>query len=599
MYSISLNLKDHACLVVGGGTVAARKIDGLLKEGASVTVVAPRAAPGIEALFCEKKILLQLRPYEPGEAAQYCLVFAATNDPEVNRRVFADADQAKVWANVADDPPLCSFHLPSRVERGALTLSIASGGEAPFAVRRLRQLLERRLGPEWAEWMNAATAFRKKLRQRQFSSGESERLFDIFFETTVDENKLQSRVPTEAEVEAWLMREFDEQNTPGDAVAAPDAKSRPPGFVSLVGGGPGDPGLLTVKGRDRLMRADAVVCDRLAQGVIPCDLPVDVSIHFVGKTAGNHPMPQEEINAMLVRLAKMGKRVVRLKGGDPYVFGRGGEEVSALAEAGIPFEVVPGITAAVAVPAYAGIPVTFRKEAVRVTLITAHEAAKSGGPQIRFDLLAEDPHAVLLGYMGVTNLEHVMRSLLTNGMRPDMPAAIIEQGTTAMQRAVYGTVETIFAKAQEAKIGSPALFVVGPTAAHADTLNWFEGRPLSGQRLVAFHVTPELRETLFLDGAEILCLPNPLSPAARLVMDALPLTGAVFLNAEEVDCLEEERGRGSWVKSPVAWCLSEAAVKRARSLGWPQIHRVQGTDPGLLVHLMRETISGQNLSQNE
>ena len=193
--------------------------------------------------------------------------------------------------------------------------------------------------------------------------------------------------------------------------------------MSLVGAGPGCAGLLTLRGRQRLLSAQAVLYDRLAAPALPCDLPDCVALYPVGKHAGTHPIPQEQITALLVQLAREDKRVVRLKGGDPNVFGRGGEEAEALAAAGIPFEIVPGVTSGVAAPAWLGVPVTHRQEAVRLTLVTAHESVKSDGPQVRWDLLAQDPHATLVGYMGVSSLPRVVAQLLAGGMSPQTPAA--------------------------------------------------------------------------------------------------------------------------------------------------------------------------------
>ncbi len=217
---------------------------------------------------------------------------------------------------------------------------------------------------------------------------------------------------------------------------------------------------------------------------------------------------------------------------------------------------------------------TFRKEAVRVTLITAHEAIKTDGPQVRWDLLAADPNSVILGYMGVTNLEQTMRRLVENGMDPKTPAALIERGCTSRQKAVYGTVSDLHSKSEEASLGPPALFVVGPTACKAEALDWFGRRPLVGERLVSFGKPEDFVHTLTEAGAEWVALPNPVSEAAGLVMDALPVTGAVFFNAEEVDLMEEERGRKSWVKQPFAWCLTEEAARRAEALDWPEVKEV-------------------------
>jgi uroporphyrinogen III methyltransferase/synthase len=338
-------------------------------------------------------------------------------------------------------------------------------------------------------------------------------------------------------------------------------------MVSLVGAGPGDPGLLSLRARQRLLSADVVVYDRLAAGALPCDLPQATQLHCVGKQAQHHPVTQEEIIALLLRLAREGKRVVRLKGGDPFVFGRGGEEAEALAEAGISFEIVPGVTAAIAVPAYAGIPITYRKEVVRVTLVTAHEAIKSRG-QVDWDLLAKDAHATLVGYMGVNSLPAVVGNLLKAGMDPHTPAAMIEQGTTASQRTVFSTVERLPEKAKEEGIEPPALFVIGPVVRHAQKLAWFTRRPLFGQRLIMTAPGGELGRQLDSLGAQVVEVPLPITEVARVVMGAWPLSGCVFRSPDEADALEEERDALTWSDRPTAICLGERTAYRARQLNW-------------------------------
>ncbi len=587
-----LDLRGRRCLVVGGGGVALRKVDGLVDAGARVTVVATEVTPALALLAERGEVRLERRTYEDGEAAGYALVFAATDDRAVNRRVFEDADGAGVWANVAADPELCSFHLPARVRRGVMQLAVASAGEAPFVVRRLRQLLERRFGPEWAEWMEAAGRFRRAVLDVGLSRAEREDRFDAFFAATVDPLRLTARVPTEREEDALL-----ECGEPvcGERRLAP-ARREPaadaPGLVSLVGAGPGDAGLLTVRGRRRLLGADAVVYDRLAATALPCDLPASVELHCVGKTAGNHPVPQEEINALLVRLGRAGRRVVRLKGGDPYVYGRGGEEALALAEAGVPFEVVPAVTAGVAVPGYAGIPVTHRRESVRVTLVTAHEAVKSGGPQVRWDLLAGDPHATLIGYMGVTALSGVVEKLLAAGLDPETPAALVEAGTTAAQRVVRAPVAELPAAVLRAGLRPPGLFVIGPTVAHADRLDWFATRPLFGERLLVPAPAGALGEALELAGAEVVEAPLPMTPAARVVVAAVPLTGCLVRCPDDVELLDEERDGPGWGPGVVAWCLGEAAAARARACGWRRVEELdEEADAGAVVATLRRLVS--------
>ena len=326
-----------------------------------------------------------------------------------------------------------------------------------------------------------------------------------------------------------------------------------------------------MRGRRRLEEADAVVFDRLAAAALPCDLSASVELHPVGKVAGNHPIPQEEINALLVRLAREGKRVVRLKGGDPYVFGRGGEEAEELGAAGIPFEVVSGVTSGVAAMAWAGIPVTHRREAVRLTLLTAHEAIKSDGPQVRWDLLAQDEHATLVGYMGVAALPKVVENLVAAGMNPATPAAMVEQGTTAAQRQVVTTLAELPQAIERAGLKPPALFAVGPTVQHAARLDWYGLLPLTGHRFLMTASASVLAARLEDEGAEVVVVPMPVSPAARVVMAALPLTGCVVRDRAEVDWLDEERDNPGWGEDTTAWCLGREAADRARERGWQRI----------------------------
>jgi uroporphyrin-III C-methyltransferase/precorrin-2 dehydrogenase/sirohydrochlorin ferrochelatase len=581
MFPIMLHLKGKRCLVVGAGGVALRKVQGLVAEGAQVHVVAPEVVPQIEELAEDGRITIDRRAYRPGEAGGYVLVFTATNRREVNRRVFEDASRAGVWVNSADDPELCSFHLPARVQRGPLQLAIASGGEVPFAVRRLRQLLEQRFGPEWGEWSEAASRFRSRVRDAGIGPVERETCFGRFFAATVDRERLSARVPTESEQAEWAR-----VSSSGEADAVRPERHRPaagerdwtPGrapTVSLVGAGPGCAGLLTLRGRERLMAADAVVYDRLAASALPCDLPARVELHCVGKTPGRHPVPQEQITALLVRLAREGKRTVRLKGGDPYVFGRGGEEAEALRAEGIPFEVIPGVSAGFAAPAWAGIPVTHRGEAVRVTLLTAHECIKRKGPQVRWDLLARDPQATLVGYMGVATLPQVAASLIAEGMDPATPAAMIERGTMAAQRTVVSTLAALPEAVRREGLQAPAVFIIGPTVRRADKLNWFGDLPLIGERLVVPGGASALTRDLEAAGAEVVAVRSPVTPAARVVIAAAPLTGCVLRSPAEVDLLDEERQGPGWERDPVAWCLDRETAERARQLGWQRVCHVE------------------------
>jgi uroporphyrin-III C-methyltransferase len=440
----------------------------------------------------------------------------------------------------------------------------------------MRKLLERRMGPEWAEWAEAAARFRQKVLSAHLCRAEQERCFDAFFDASVDAQCLRARVPTASE-QSLILRPQETKLEPCRLLP----KARKPvcrGFVSLVGAGPGDPGLLTIKAKKRLLRADAVVYDRLAATSLPCDLRPDVELHPVGKQAQHHPVPQEEINALLVRLGRAGKQVVRLKGGDPFVFGRGGEEALALVEAGIRFEVLPAVTAGVAVPAYAGIPVTHRGKAVRLILVTAHESEKDTGPQVRWDLMAQDPYTTLVGFMGVRNLPQVVKRLLSAGMDPETPAALIQRGTTSAQKSVCSTLSQLNRDGQQAGIRPPAVFVIGSTIDLAATLSWAERRPLHGQRLLFPGPSGPLAEALEDEGAELVVVPLPVTPAARVVMDALPLSGCVFSSPDQVDSIENERASRSFGPTLCAWCLDQETAQRARKLGWSDIQVVPDAD---------------------
>ena len=576
MYPVMLQLEGSRCLVVGGGGVALRKVEGLLQEKARVHLIAPDTIGPLEELARCGRIRLDKRPYRRGEAGGYTLVFAATSDPETNQQVYEDARAAGVWVNTADDPERCTFQLPARVRRGDLQITISSTGTAPFAVRRLRQVLERIFGPEWTEWMASAGRFRNRVRAAGGDTVREQELYERFFDSTVDAERFVVRVPGSAESDAWI-GESEGTGLPedgSDREAPLPVEDGIEGFVSLVGAGPGDAGLVTLKGYRRLLEAEAVVYDYLAETVIPPSLGPDVELHPVGKRAGYHPVGQDEINALLVRLAREGKRVVRLKGGDPYVFGRGGEEGEVLAAFGIPFEVVPGVTSGVAVPAYAGIPVTHRTEAVRVSFVTAHECMKESGPQVRWDLMARDRSMTLVGYMGVTSLPKVVQRLLEAGMDPRTPAALIERGTTSRQRVVDAEVAQLVEVSRAAGIRPPAIFVIGPSVRHASRLDWFGAQALFGERMLVAQGEDRIVTALERAGAEVVEVPLPVTPAARVVLNALPLTGCLFRTIEEVEAFDEERDGRSWGPGIRAWCLGVETARRARRRGWKRVEEL-------------------------
>ncbi|MCF6287335.1 MAG: uroporphyrinogen-III C-methyltransferase, partial [Candidatus Hydrogenedentes bacterium] len=288
------------------------------------------------------------------------------------------------------------------------------------------------------------------------------------------------------------------------------------GKVYLVGAGPGDPGLLTLRGLQCLQRAEVVVYDALVNPLI-LEHAVHAERIYVGKQADRHSLPQEEIQRILLEQAIAGRQVVRLKGGDPFVFGRGGEEALSLAAAGLPFEVVPGVTAGIAAAAYAGIPVTHRGLAASVTFITGH--LSGGGKILDIDFGRFDPKGTLVFYMGVGALAQIREGLLTNGWQGDTPCAVIEWGTCARQRTVTESLDRIAAAAASAAIGAPAIIIVGAVAVLRESLAWFESRPLYGLRVAITHAqqgNDTLEERLRTLGADVYPCPTvEISPEAR------------------------------------------------------------------------------------
>ena len=426
-------LKDRPVLVVGTGEIADRKIAFLQRAGAQVQIVA-------EADFAESQI------------DSVVLVIAATEDRALNSRI-SDAAQARHrLVNVVDDQPLCSFIFPSIVDRSPLLVAISSGGTAPVLARVLREKIEALLPTSLGRMAEKASYWRSHLKTRLTSVTERRRFWEKFFVNDRLAQVLanQDTQAVEETTEQLLSEPLDHR-----------------GEVVLVGAGPGDAGLLTLKGLQQIQQADIVVYDRLVSDDIMNLVRRDADRVFVGKRAGYHCVPQEEINQILLREAQKGKRVVRLKGGDPFIFGRGGEELETLCNAGIPFSVVPGITAASGCSAYSGIPLTHRDYAQSVRLVTGH--LKTGSELDWHNLAAEKQ--TLVFYMGLNQAATIQAKLLEHGMEADMPVALVENGTAITQRVVDGVLTQLGELAQQ--VESPALIVVGRVVALREKLNWF------------------------------------------------------------------------------------------------------------------------------
>jgi uroporphyrin-III C-methyltransferase/precorrin-2 dehydrogenase/sirohydrochlorin ferrochelatase len=457
LYPLFADLAGKRVLVVGGGAVARRKTRALLDAGAEVTVGAPEFEPELAAL----RVRLLFGRFEECWLEQAWLVVAATDDAAVNRRVAQACARRRVLVNVVDDLELSSFQVPAVVERGPLQIAISSAGSAPLLARALREKLEAQLDESLGELARFLARARGAIRRRLPDLPARRRFFA---------RVLEGRIP------ALLRggRNDEAQATLEEELSVRPAHSR--GRVALVGAGPGDAGLLTLRALRLLNEADVILHDRLVSPDVLALARRDAECIDVGKQAGHHHATQERIHALLLQHAKAGKSVVRLKGGDPFVFGRGGEELEFLRAHGIDYEVVPGITAALACAAYAGIPLTHRDHAQSVCLVTAHGRDDLNSPD--WPALAKD-RQTLAFYMGVTGLAALRDGLLAHGRAADTPCALIENGTRRDQRVIAGALRDLPALAAQHAVQSPALLVVGEVAALAHTLHWFGAPPLA------------------------------------------------------------------------------------------------------------------------
>lgn len=461
---IFCRLDNKPVLLVGGGEVAERKARLLLDAGARLTVVSPALDPELAALATSGTIDWLAVEFEPVHLTGKWLVVAATDRREVNALVYQSANQAGIFANVVDDPKRSSFIMPSIIDRSPLMVAISSSGKAPVLARLLREKLEALLPQHLGAVAAFAGGLRARVKARFASMGERRQ----FWERLLGADRLGQALARGDKASA---------NQLADALFAEDAGAK--GEVILVGAGPGDPGLLTLHALRHMQQADLVVYDRLVSDEVMALVRRDAKRIFVGKQAGNHCVPQEGINQLLLEEAKKGLRVVRLKGGDPFIFGRGGEELETLVGSGVGFQVVPGITAASGCAAYAGIPLTHRDHAQSVRFVTAH--GKGGTQDLDWPLLARDQQTLVF-YMGLSSCATIRQKLTAHGKAGTTPVALIERGTQPRQRVIRGTLDQL----PELAVGveSPALIMVGSVVTLADKLAWF-GQTNHGMQTVA------------------------------------------------------------------------------------------------------------------
>ncbi|MFI8743615.1 siroheme synthase CysG [Pseudomonas sp. NPDC077186] len=448
-------LQDRPVLVIGGGEVALRKARLLSDAGVRLRVVAPEIRSELQELAGPAGIFL--RGYQAGDLQGVALVIAATDDEPLNARISVQAQALGIPVNVVDAPALCSVIFPAIVDRSPLIVAVSSGGDAPVLARLIRAKIETWIPATYGQLANLGKRFRERVKQL-FPDVQQRRVFwEDVFQGQVAESVFAGK-PEEGErlLEARL------------AGAAPRAL----GEVYLVGAGPGDPDLLTFRALRLMQQADVVLYDRLVAPAIIELCRRDAERIYVGKRRADHAVPQEQINQLLIDLARQGKRVLRLKGGDPFIFGRGGEEIEQLAAEGIPFQVVPGITAASGCAAYAGIPLTHRDHAQSVRFVTGH--LKDGSSDLAWqDLVA--PNQTLVFYMGLVGLAGICEQLIAHGCAPATPAALIQQGTTQNQRVFTGTLASLPQLVAEHEVHAPTLVIVGEVVQLRDKLAWFEG----------------------------------------------------------------------------------------------------------------------------
>lgn len=448
-------LTEKKCLIIGGGSVATRKARLLMDANARVTVIAPELAEELSQLAAENKIEHIGRSFKPGDSRSYTLVICATNDPNINAQVSKDAQQNNIPVNVVDQPELSSFIFPAIIDRSPITIAVSSAGVAPVLSRMLRAKLETLLPHALGNLAELAAKFRQAVKDH-FVNAEQRRIFwESIFEGPIADLCYQGQyIKAEAALQERLNQTAD---TPAS------------GKVYLVGGGPGDPELLTLKALRILQLADIIVYDRLVSPAVLNLARRDAERIYVGKKRSDHSVPQESINALLIKLAKQGKRVVRLKGGDPFMFGRGGEEIETLVDENIAFEVVPGITAASGCASYSGIPLTHRDHAQSCMFVTGH--LKDNTVNLDWDQLAK-PNQTIVIYMGLIGLRQISEKLIARGLAADTPVALIQKGTTAEHMVIISDLTNIADKIDIIKPKPPTLIIIGSVVTLHNKLNW-------------------------------------------------------------------------------------------------------------------------------
>lgn len=453
---IFFNITDRLCVVIGGGEVATRKVSMLLKANAAIKLISPEICPELKALADTGKIQFIQASYAADYLAGACMVIAATDDEAVNEQVSLDAKAHNIPVNVVDAPALCTFTMGSIIDRSPVVIAISSEGNAPVLARYIRSKIETMLPAAYGRIADIAGEFRDKVKAKFATTQLRRRFWENVLQGPLVERVLSGQ---EQAARDLLQNLLDDNSVVSNH-----------GEVFLVGGGPGDPDLLTFRALRLMQQCDVCVYDKLVSPEVMELVRRDAELIYVGKERDQHTMPQQEINELLASLAKQGKRVLRLKGGDPFIFGRGGEEIETLMQHGVPFQVVPGITAANGVSSYAGIPLTHRDYAQACLFITGH--LKDGTLDLDWATMARPKQTVVI-YMGLVGLAQICEQLIKHGVSASMPVAVVQQGTTQRQKVVTATLQDLPQKVAQAGLKAPCLTIIGEVVRLREKLNWF------------------------------------------------------------------------------------------------------------------------------
>ena len=452
---VFINLRQKPCLVVGGGDIALRKVNLLLKAQAKIKCISPEFCNGLIDLSKENTLDLIEKRFESSDIDNQSIIIAATNDDKTNAIVSSLAHESGIPINVVDSPNLSSFIMPSIVDRSPVVIAISSAGKAPVLARIIRAKLETIIPSAYGNLAEIAGEYRQKVKQRFVNLKDRRKFWESVFSGVIAEKVFAGRSEeAKADIDKYLASSVEIDL----------------GEVYLVGAGPGDPDLLTFKALRLMQQADVVLYDRLVSKGVMELVRRDAELIYVGKKGGSESTRQIDINERLVKLAKSGKRVCRLKGGDPFIFGRGGEEIETLSDNGIPFQVVPGITAASGCASYAGIPLTHRNYSQSCRFVTAH--LKDGSSNLPWNEFVVEQQTIVF-YMALTSVNHICQQLIVHGMREDMPVALVERGTTPEQKVYTTSLSKLPDLINNQEIHAPTLMIVGEVVSLREKLSWF------------------------------------------------------------------------------------------------------------------------------